>query len=844
MNDKFWITGWLGRRGPALTMLAGALFLILIATLRHGSGQAPGSLDTVGKIQAISVPENGQGVNNGYPSIARDGEGNLWCAFMTSRLEHPDQPYNVHQYQEGDSIALRERQNGQWLDPVILNTNFGVNLEPVVAASGDGNIYVVWTSRRNGEFGLYSRRSGPDRVLGSELRIPTSGRLNGRPSLVADRTGRLWLAAESYRNTGMDIALYALEDSGWRQMPDAAATGDPEFRPRLAAAPDGSIWCAWDTDSEGKYRVMVRRFDPSAARWGPPQNVPGDGKLDSYAPDLAIDHAGRVWVTYARNECEEAVWGLRGPKAGQAPRPTVRLVALDRGKWKYPSTLTGNSHGYVARGDIPRIAVDNDGTVWVSWQFLPGHVNGKIGSIVCERERWSRPEIFGMDEAAPVEAQHRYDQKPSIVADQAGHLLIAYERGEGVFKNRDIYLREIQSKQMAAGPADPPLATFAEEELRSVSRPVTRHAPREAIHDGSGGRWQLYFGDLHNHLLIDDGHMGSVDQLFMFHRDRFDSDFGATTSHGDSNKLMISELALNDRLTDAMLSPGQFVSIPGFEWTQGDFVVPRAGHRSVIFPATGGRLYRPTEGYSDSIREFEDLMSKTPGLIWAHHVSRASAGGTDWSCVNPKVEPVVEMCSSWGRFEYYQNPGHIRVPELKNSSVQDAWRMGWHLGLVGGSDGHNLYGDRIQGLTGVYAASLTRAAIFDAIRHRRCYATTGEHIVVEFQVNGHMMGSEIAANDGPLIEGNVTGTAPLISVEIVKFEGGSSPFRTVYRAPVNGERSQIWWKDPAFRGDSLYYLRVAQQVSPELAARYANAKDDPFPSEMAWSSPVWVKKTD
>ena len=93
------------------------------------------------------------------------------------------------------------------------------------------------------------------------------------------------------------------------------------------------------------------------------------------------------------------------------------------------------------------------------------------------------------------------------------------------------------------------------------------------------------------------------------------------------------------------------------------------------------------------------------------------------------------MCSSWGRFEYYQNPGHIRVEEMKNSSVQDAWRMGWRLGVIGGSDGHNLFGDRIQGLTGVYATELTRPAIFEAIRKRRCYATTGEPIQVASSVS-------------------------------------------------------------------------------------------------------------
>ena len=77
------------------------------------------------------------------------------------------------------------------------------------------------------------------------------------------------------------------------------------------------------------------------------------------------------------------------------------------------------------------------------------------------------------------------------------------------------------------------------------------------------------------------------------------------------------------------------------------------------------------------------------------------------------------------------------------------------IGVIGGSDGHNLYGDRIQGLTGVYADAHTRPAIFDAIRKRRCYATTGEPIHIDFRVNGHFMGAEIEAASGPVIEARV-----------------------------------------------------------------------------------------
>jgi hypothetical protein len=824
----------LSRHGPA-ALLAVAAFVFLMAGLRKGSTAPPAAVETAGKIEAVSLPENGQPVNNGYPDLIRDRQGNLWCAWASNRLRDPLQPYNAGQYAEGDSIVVRVRKGDKWSGEAILNTNFGVNIEPVIAPDPAGGVQVVWTSRRQGEYALYTRHVSAELNLAGEQKILPAGTLEAHPSLVADRGGRIWLAAQAYRHGSMDIVFYAREASGWRQMPDAADSPDPEFRPRLAAAPDGSVWCAWDAESKGKYRVMVRRFDPAANTWGTAEIVPGDGRLDAYAPDLAVDRDGRVWVTYARSEAEEHLWGLRGVRNGDPPRPSVRLVVREPGGWR--------NTGFVTKGDMPRITIGEDDAVWVAWAFLRGHVNQKVGAVAIRGGKWAPAQVFGWEEPAPVIGSgQRADQRPALAAGPDGRLAIAYEHGRGTFQNRDIYLREVVAANIESAPAAPPFTAFPAEEARSVERPLVRHAPRLALQDIGGERRTLYFGDLHNHLLIDDGHQGTVDQLMMFHRDRFGMDFAATTSHGDSNKLLMSELALNDALAESMLASGQFVSIPGFEWTQGDYVVPRAGHRHVIYETPGGPLYRPTEGYSDSIREFVDLMSKTNGLLFAHHVTRGFTGGTDWSYVNVKVEPDVEMCSHWGRFEFWQNPGHIRGPEVKNCSVQDAWRMGWRLGVIGGSDGHDLYGERISGLTGVYATELTRPAIFDALRKRRCYATTGEQIVLDFRVNGRFMGSEITASDGPVVEAAVTGTAPLIAVEVVKYAGGQSPFATVYKAPVSGAQAKVWWRDPEFRGDSMYYLRVTQQVSPELATRYRNTPDNPFPSEMAWSSPVWVSK--
>ncbi len=154
-----------------LTAVAIGAVLMMVLTRRPGTGQIAGPFETVGKISPISVRVVNQGVNNGYPSLIQDKQGTLWCAWVSARQRDPLQPYNVSNYEEGDMIVLRARRKGKWSEPVILNTNFGVNFSPVLAEDAGGNIFVVWSSRREGRYRLFSRRVGQDLSMGSEIEI-------------------------------------------------------------------------------------------------------------------------------------------------------------------------------------------------------------------------------------------------------------------------------------------------------------------------------------------------------------------------------------------------------------------------------------------------------------------------------------------------------------------------------------------------------------------------------------------------------------------------------------------------------------------------------------------------
>ena len=107
-----------------------------------------------------------------------------------------------------------------------------------------------------------------------------------------------------------------------------------------------------------------------------------------------------------------------------------------------------------------------------------------------------------------------------------------------------------------------------------------------------------------------------------------------------------------------------------------------------------------------------------------------------------------------------------------------------------------------SGLTCVLAESQGRDAIFNALKSRRCYGTTGARMLLEFTVGDHQMGTVFSNQSQSLeVRAAVTGTAPLESLQL--FQGK----RLIHevRPPAFGDLTEtnhlrISWKGSRERG--------------------------------------------
>ncbi len=235
------------------------------------------------------------------------------------------------------------------------------------------------------------------------------------------------------------------------------------------------------------------------------------------------------------------------------------------------------------------------------------------------------------------------------------------------------------------------------------------------------------------------------------------------------NDHMISaeDWRLQQEAEAAFSEPGRFVPLPGFEWSPD---TARGGHHNVYFRRHNQPIRRNSHAQVFDKSDIATDLSHVTDFYAAYrhsdvlitpHVGGAHA---DLSFHEPAVEPAIEITSTHGSFEWFQ---------------EEALQNRYTVGFVGGSDSHTGrpgtdtpgYQPRRYaqaGLTGIYATDLTLEAFFEALKARRCYATTGARMVVQVTGDGRPMGAAYSTSAPPTISVSVTGTAPLESVELYR----------------------------------------------------------------------------
>ena len=328
-----------------------------------------------------------------------------------------------------------------------------------------------------------------------------------------------------------------------------------------------------------------------------------------------------------------------------------------------------------------------------------------------------------------------------------------------------------------------------------------------------------FWGDLHGQS----GETVGIDTLREYMTFARDVAFLDVTSH-QANDFQVTNAfwsEINDVCRD-FNQDGIFTVFPGYEWSGN---TPVGGDHNVFFKDEDRQIRRSShallEDRSDIHTDAANLKALFSGLRDEDCVLFAHIGGrpADISYAeNAALRTAVEVHSDWGTFEWV---------------LTDAFELGYRVGLVCNSDGHkgapgacypgaSEFG-AYSGLTCYVSGENTRDAIFDCLRRRHHYGTTGCRmhldVTAHFSEPATLFERDPRLGSGPthtistammgdIVETNVDAIdltieiaahAPLERVDILNGAACVATWRP-YEVNDLGRRVRVIWQGAEYRG--------------------------------------------
>lgn len=742
-----------------------------------------------------------------FPAVAHDQIGNMWLA-VVERLT-PSRSIGLYRIEKGEPVKLCSLETHDLT---------GVSA-PAVAGLANGCI-VAFPAEQKDRWGIAYAFVNAQTAKPPELKfIPCGGNANINPA-IAVSDNRAWVVWESNVDGYRSIYGCCIDSNNCTEPQRLSAPEANSYNPAIVALKDHSLFSAWDSirgSSADLYGASCHE-----GQWQPERRLTSQARIARH-PALGTWEK-QIWIAFQAQS-------YKGITLNNLDDQRIVVAHLSGNQLLSPKRFFTDVSDPQSKLTRPRLAFDTSGRLWLTARKSIADHEGWSPLVWCYNGgTWSNAETL-------LDNPGRWQPVPMSFSATGAVAAVEFDDQPG-YRRYDVmdvgWKANVQMVplSLANAPAARPLETeplkfpATDFSLAEATDRIGASFPRQQVSHRSH-MLKAYFGDFHEHTdlsICGRATNPSGHDLFANIRDIERLDFIALTDHDYDFDQTLWDF--NGEQTRNNHDPGRFVTFLGHEWTSsrnpglkpGD--ANRYGHHNLIF--LDPHFNRFFNSFAGDISP-ADVWKQLNGVSFIcipHQLADWQGRGkgnppTDWTFVDELLQPVAEIFQARGSYEYLGCPRQSKTATPFNGYfIQDAWAKDIVIGVIASPD----HGGG-KGKVGVWASELTREAIFEAVRARHTFGTSGTKMSLYFCADDALMGDKVHRLNGP-VTFQVRAKALRDIKELVIFRNNEILFR---QEPGQKEVETNWidTRPPAAK-NVWYYARI-------------QTTDD----ELAWSSPIW-----
>ena len=328
-----------------------------------------------------------------------------------------------------------------WTDTLHLtNLDETSQTYPAITMDGNGNSFVVWEDRRNGNADIYAQKldTAGNRLWIADIRVnsDTGASDQQRPQIVADSSGNVIVIWEDYRNNySGDIYAQKLDGNGNHFWVTDARVNDEVVAerdsPAVSMDQNGEAVIVWSDKRNTDWDIFMQRLSSAGNRvWAADIRVNSDSdSADQYDPDVAVNSEGNAIVAWSdRRGTFPGVYVQRLDRVGDKLWQGDKRI-LSSWWWFYDPDDNPKEHS-------PAITADSDNNVIVAWigeRPLP-----EGDDVYAQKLDVDGQGLWPLDLRVSADEDGSGRHSPDVVVDSNGSVVVTW-----LDDDHDVYAQKL-----------------------------------------------------------------------------------------------------------------------------------------------------------------------------------------------------------------------------------------------------------------------------------------------------------------------------------------------------------------------------------------------------------------